>query len=288
MTIADAYGHDRFGLSFELFPPKTAEAMASLEHHVAELVQFQPSFITCTYGAGGSTQDCTLQVISGVRQRHQLPVATHLTCVGRTPAQLHAYLSQAAELGIESVVALRGDPPKGETAFVPVAGGFRYGNELVAFIRREFPRFSIAVGGYPETHPEAASPESDLENLKRKVDAGADVVITQLFYHNEDFYRFRDRCAQAGITAPIVPGQLPVTNFSQIQRFASMCGAKLPPEFAATLEKHKDDPTGQFEAGVEFATRQVADLMAAGIPGIHFYVLNKSEATKRVLTALRR
>jgi methylenetetrahydrofolate reductase (NADPH) len=288
MTIADAYGRDHFGLSFELFPPKTAEALASLEHHVAELVQFRPSFFTCTYGAGGSTQERTLEVISGVRQRHKLPVATHLTCVGRTPDQLRLYLSQAADLGIESVVALRGDPPKGETAFVPVAGGFRYGNELVAFIRQEFPQFSIAVGGYPETHPEAPSPEVDLENLKRKVDAGADVVITQLFYHNEDFYRFRDRCAAAGVRAPIVPGQLPVTNFSQIQRFASMCGAKLPPTFAATLEKYKDDPEGQFEAGVEFATRQVADLMAADIPGIHFYVLNKSEATKRVLTALRR
>jgi methylenetetrahydrofolate reductase (NADPH) len=144
------------------------------------------------------------------------------------------------------------------------------------------------VGGYPETHQEAPNPQTDLENLKRKVDAGADVVITQLFYHNEDFFRFRDACTAAGILIPIVPGLLPVTNFAQIQRIASLCGAKLPSEFQAALERHKDDPDGQFEAGVEFATAQAADLMAAGIPGMHFYVLNKSEATKRVLTSLRR
>jgi methylenetetrahydrofolate reductase (NADPH) len=288
MTIADAYGRDRFGLSFELFPPKTAEAAASLEHHIAELVKFSPSYITCTYGAGGSTQERTLEVIAGVRKRHGLPVATHLTCVGRTPPQLRAYLQQAAELGVDNVVALRGDPPKGETAFTPVKGGFCYANELVAFIRQEFPRAGIAVGGYPETHQEAPNPQTDLENLKRKVDAGADVVITQLFYHNEDFFRFRDDCIAAGISIPIVPGLLPVTNFAQIQRIASLCGAKLPSEFQAALERHKDDPDGQFEAGVEFATAQAADLMAAGIPGMHFYVLNKSEATKRVLTSLRR
>jgi methylenetetrahydrofolate reductase (NADPH) len=288
MTIADAYGRDRFGLSFELFPPKTAEAVASLEHHIAELVKFSPSYITCTYGAGGSTQERTLEVIAGVRKRHGLPVATHLTCVGRTPPQLRAYLQQAAELGVDNVVALRGDPPKGETAFTPVKGGFCYANELVAFIRQEFPRAGIAVGGYPETHQEAPNPQTDLENLKRKVDAGADVVITQLFYHNEDFFRFRDACTAAGILIPIVPGLLPVTNFAQIQRIASLCGAKLPSEFQAALERHKDDPDGQFEAGVEFATAQAADLMAAGIPGMHFYVLNKSEATKRVLTSLRR
>jgi methylenetetrahydrofolate reductase (NADPH) len=287
MSIADAYGSGQFGLSFELFPPKTAEALASLEHHVAELAKFNPSYITCTYGAGGSTQDRTLEVIGGVRQRHNLPVATHLTCVGRTPPELYAYLTRAAELGVENVVALRGDPPKGESAFKPVEGGFSYANELVAFIRKEFPKTGIAVGGYPETHQEALDAKTDLANLKRKIDAGADVIITQLFYINEDFYRFRDRCAELRINVPIVPGLLPVTNGAQIQRIASLCGARLPQEFIAALDKHKDDPEGQFEAGVDFATQQAADLMKAGIPGIHFYVLNKSEATKRVLTALK-
>jgi methylenetetrahydrofolate reductase (NADPH) len=288
MTLAQAYGPNKFGLSFELFPPKTPEGMASLERHVAELVKFQPSYITCTFGAGGSTQDSTLDVISGVRQRHRLPVATHLTCVGLTPPLIHAYLTRAVAQGVENVVALRGDPPRGETAFKPVPGGFRYANELVAFIRREFPSIGIAVAGYPETHQEAPSPDADLANLKRKVDAGADVVITQLFYNNDDFYSFRDRAQAAGVGAPIVPGLLPVTNLAQIQRIASLCGAKLPADFVEKLQRHADDDQGQFEVGVEFAARQAADLLAAGVPGMHFYVLNKSDAAKRVLTALRR
>ena len=288
MTLAHAYGPNLFGLSFELFPPKTPEGMASLERHVAELVKFQPSYITCTFGAGGSTQDSTLEVISGVRSRHSLPVATHLTCVGLTPPRIHEYLSRAVAQGVENVVALRGDPPRGETAFKPVAGGFRYANELVSFIRREFPAVGIAVAGYPETHQEATSPDADLANLKRKVDAGADVVITQLFYNNDDFFRFRDRCRAAGVSVPIVPGLLPVTNLAQIQRIASLCGARLPDDFVAQLQQYADDDKGQFEVGVEFAARQAAELLAAEVPGMHFYVLNKSEATKRVLTALRR
>jgi methylenetetrahydrofolate reductase (NADPH) len=191
-------------------------------------------------------------------------------------------------MGIENVVALRGDPPRGESAFRPMPGGFSYANELVAFIRGEFPDMGIAVGGYPETHQEAPSAEADLANLKRKVDAGADVVITQLFYDNASFFRFRERCAAAGIQAPIVPGLLPVTNLAQIQRIASLCGAQLPASFLTALEKHADDPVGQFETGVEFATEQARQLLAEGVPGIHFYVLNRSEAARRVLAALRR
>jgi methylenetetrahydrofolate reductase (NADPH) len=286
MTIRDAYGDGRFGLSFELFPPKTAEGIDSLFHHVDELATFNPSFITCTFGAGGSTQDRTLEVIAGVRSRYQASVATHLTCVGLTADQLRDYLVRSVAQGVDNVVALRGDPPRGETSFKPVAGGFSYANELVEFIRREFPAMGVAVAGYPETHQEAPSPQADLENLKRKVDAGADVVITQLFYNNDDFFRFRDRCRELGISAPIVPGLLPVTNLAQIQRIASLCGAQLPPRFVADLERRADDPAGQFEVGVEFAIEQTRGLLASGVPGIHFYVLNKSEATRSVLSAL--
>lgn len=286
MTIRDAYAPGRLGLSFELFPPKTAEGMTSLLQHVDQLIEFRPAYITCTFGAGGSTQDRTLEVIAGVRQKYKLPVATHLTCVGLTAAQIRDYLSRALEQGVANVVALRGDPPRGETAFKPVDGGFCYANELVAYIRSEFPQMGIAVGGYPEKHLEAPTLEADLANLKRKVDAGADVIITQLFYNNDDFFRFRDRCRALGIDQPIVPGLLPVTNGAQIQRIASLCGAKLPPAFVAALEKHADDPAGQFEVGVEFATRQAESLLSSGIPGIHWYVLNKSEATRRVLTSL--
>lgn len=286
-TLAQAYGSGKFGLSFELFPPKTDDAMAALFGHLDRLVAFQPSYITCTYGAGGSTQDRTLEVVSRVRQKYGLPVATHLTCVGRTAAELKQYLQRAVDLDIHNVVALRGDPPRGESAFRRVAGGFSHANELVQFIRGEFPQLGIAVAGYPEIHQEAPSATVDLENLKRKVDAGADAVITQLFYQNEDFFSFRDRCRRLGIQTPIVPGLLPVTNLAQIKRIASLCGAKLPARFQTDLEKYVDDDQGQFEVGVEFATRQTAELLEAGVDGIHYYVLNKSEAAQRVLQAVR-
>jgi methylenetetrahydrofolate reductase (NADPH) len=209
-----------------------------------------------------------------------------LTCVGCTPAELRDYLNRAVELGIQNVVALRGDPPQGETEFRPVEGGFSYANELVAFIRAEFADLGIAVGGYPEMHQEAPSAEADIENLKRKVDAGADVVITQLFYNNRDFYDFRERCQTAGIKVPIVPGLLPVTNSGQIHRIAALCGAKLPEQFVGDLQKYEDDAAGQFQVGVEYATKQTADLIEAGVAGIHYYVLNKSEAAERVLNAV--
>jgi len=286
MSLTNTYGPGRFALSFELFPPKTDGGVRALAGHVAELIKFKPSYVTCTYGAGGSTQNRTLEIIGDVRKQHQVAVATHLTCVGSTRDQLRDYLQRAWDLGVENVVALRGDPPQGETKFTPVADGFSYANELVEFIRAEFPDMGILVGGYPETHQEATSPEADLQNLKRKVDAGSDAIITQLFYNNEDFFRFRDKCEQLSIAAPIIPGLLPVTNGAQIQRIASLCGAKLPSEFITALEKHEGDAEGQFEVGVEFATNQTAELLEAGVPGIHYYVLNKSAATKRVLEAV--
>lgn len=288
MRFSEAYGLGRFGLSFELFPPKTAEGETQLFLHLQELVAFQPDFITCTYGAGGSTRSKTLDIISRVHREFNVPVASHLTCVGSTVDDLRAYLREAWERGIENIVALRGDPPKGQTTFSAVAGGLSYANELVSLIASEFPQFGIAVAGYPETHQEAPSPDVDLQNLKRKVDAGADIVLTQLFYDNDDFFRFRDRCQAAGITVPIVPGILPVTNLAQIKRITSLCGAKLPGGFLDALERHSDDETGQFEVGVDYATLQVQELINGEVPGVHFYVLNKSQATARVLSAVTR
>jgi methylenetetrahydrofolate reductase (NADPH) len=284
MKLADAYGPGKFGLSFELFPPKTPQGIASLFQHVTRLVEFRPSFITCTYGAGGSTQELTLEIVARVHREFGLPVATHLTCVGRTVPELREYMRQAQELGVENVVALRGDPPRGDTAFRPVEGGLRYANELVSLIRSEFPGFGIAVAGYPETHQEAPSPDADLANLKRKVDAGGDVVITQLFYNNDDFFRFRDRCQALGIRRPIVPGLLPVTNFAQIKRITSLCGAQLPPPFVRRLEEAGEDADAQFTIGIDFAIQQTQSLVDAGVPGIHFYVLNRSEAAAEVLS----
>jgi methylenetetrahydrofolate reductase (NADPH) len=283
VSIKDAYASGRFGLSFELFPPKTPESEAMMWRTVADLMAFEPAMVTCTYGAGGSTRGTTLDVIEGVRTRHAVPVASHLTCVGSSVDELREYLHAARDRGVAAIVALRGDPPKGEASFTPAAGGLRYASELVSLIRGEFPEFGILVAGYPETHQEAASPEADLENLRRKVAAGGDVVVTQLFYDNADFFRFRDRCRAIGIDVPIVPGVMPVTNYAQIRRIASLCKARLPADFTRAFEAAGDDEAAQFEAGVEFAARQVQGLLDGGVPGIHFYVLNRSTATARVL-----
>lgn len=283
MSITDDYTAGRFGLSFELFPPKSAESEAVMWQTVAELMDFEPVLITCTYGAGGSTRGTTLDVLKGVRARHDIPVASHLTCVGSSIDELRDYLREARQIGVTAIVALRGDPPKGETAFTPVDGGLRYASELVSLIRAEFPELGILVAGYPETHQEAVSPDDDLENLKRKCEAGGDVVVTQLFYDNADYFRFRDRCGALGITTPIVPGVMPVTNYAQVRRIASLCKARLPEAFTGPFEAAGDDEVAQFEVGVNYAARQVEELIAGGVPGIHFYVLNKSPATVRVL-----
>jgi len=286
MRLPEIYASTPFALSFELFPPKTEAGVETLFRTAATLVEFEPTYITCTYGAGGSTQDRTLEIAARVRREFRLPVATHLTCVGRTADQIRDYLRRAVEADVQNVVALRGDPPKGETKFTATEGGFGYANELVEMIRADFPDMGIAVGGYPEVHQEAESPEADLDALKRKVDAGAHAIITQLFYDNTDFFRFRDQCEAAGIGVPLIPGLLPVTNVKQIKRIASLCGARLPDDFLEQLEACGDDADAQFEVGVEQATAQTQGLIDGGVPGIHYYVLNKSEAASRVLKAV--
>jgi len=272
------------GLSFELFPPKSDEGVDQLMVVVGELMEFSPDFFTCTYGAGGSTRDRTLQILERVRKEHDIPVATHLTCVGSTVEQLRNYLDSALRIGTNYVVALRGDPPKGQTEFQQTEGGLRFANELVRLIRDEYSSLGVLVAGYPEVHQEAPNAQVDLENLKRKVDAGADVIVTQLFYNNVDYFRFVDRCHSIGIRIPIVPGILPVTNLAQIQRIASLCKANLPRYFVERLGE-REDTAWQFQVGVEFAQAQVAELLEQGVPGIHFYVLNKSQATAQVLKA---
>ena len=285
MSLSDLFAPGRKGLSFELFPPKNDSGMGDLMESVAKLVELGPDFLTCTYGAGGSTRDRTLAVAEGVKKRFSLPVASHLTCVGSTRDQLRSYLQSAAEKGVDYIVALRGDPPKGESSFTPVEGGLSYANELVEMIREEFPTFGIAVAGYPEVHQEAVSAEVDLENLVRKVDAGADVIVTQLFYDNADFFAFRDRCRAAGIGIPIIPGLLPVLSLKQVQRIASLCKANLPEHFVSRLQE-KDDPRWQFQVGVEHAINQTQELLESDIEGLHFYVLNKANATTQILEAV--
>jgi methylenetetrahydrofolate reductase (NADPH) len=282
MGLGDFFKGKKKGLSFELFPPKTDEGVGPLLNTVGDLMSFAPDFFTCTYGAGGSTRDRTLQILEKVKHQFSIPVASHLTCVGSTVDQLRGYLDAAIEVGTDYIVALRGDPPKGETEFRQTDGGFRYANDLVSLINTEYPQLGIAVAGYPEVHQEAPNLEVDLINLKRKVDAGADIVVTQLFYKNDDYFRFVDRCRAIGINIPIVPGILPVTNLAQIQRIASLCKAGLPDAFIDRLQANSD-ADWQFKVGVEFAQDQVAELLNEGVPGVHFYVLNKSQATSEVL-----
>lgn len=287
MKIGEVYGNGKFGLSFEIFPPKTDAGETQLFSALEALMPFRPSFVTCTYGAGGSTREKTLELTVRIAQTFEITTAAHLTCVDSTEEEIRQWLKEATDLGVENIVALRGDPPMGQSLFRQTEGGLAHANELVALIRREFPHFGIAVAGYPETHREAQSPEIDLANLKRKVDAGADAVITQLFYDNSDFFEFRTRYREAGIKAPLIPGILPVINLGQVQRIASLCGARLPASFLAELERHCDDPHTQVNAGVHYAIRQCAELLEAGISGLHFYVLNKSEAPNRILQALK-
>jgi methylenetetrahydrofolate reductase (NADPH) len=286
MRFSTIYEQNDFVLSYELFPPKTDKGMADLETNLQTLLTYSPHFITCTYGAGGSDQGRTLETLATVQKMTDAPVASHLTCVQATQQDLKDYLNQARDQGVDNIVAIRGDVPEGETEFQATEGGFRYGNELAEFIHNEFPDMGIAVGGYPEKHPEARNIFNDVDNLKRKVDAGADIVITQLFYKNESFFNFLDNCAASGVTIPIVPGILPITNYKQVQRISALCGAKLPIGLANALEHHKDDPEGQLEIGIEHAVQQSKELMERGVPGIHFYVLNKCKATAAILDQL--
>ncbi|HNR32481.1 MAG TPA: methylenetetrahydrofolate reductase [NAD(P)H] [Candidatus Hydrogenedentes bacterium] len=285
-TLSEIYRQRRLALSFELFPPKTEEGLNNLFQHLKELTGCGPAYITCTYGAGGSTRDRTLQVLTRVMEEYPaLPVASHLTCVGASHEDLRGYLRHARDIGIAYIVALRGDPPRGDKTFRPHPDGLQHAIELVSLIRDEFPGFGVAVAGYPEMHPASPSRAADMEHLKRKVDAGADAVITQLFYDNDDFYRFRDRCAQEGIHVPIVPGILPVTSLAQIKRIAALCGASLTPKLMERLEAHPDEE-GQFLVGLYHAARQVDELVEHGVPGVHFYVLNKSRAAAFICRAL--
>lgn len=285
MRLNEFFKPGHLGLSFEVFPTKTDEAFETLMGTIGELKEFKPDFFTCTYGAGGSTRDRTIQIIEALKNRFSQRVASHLTCVGSTVEQLRDYLDHAVSLGTDYIVALRGDPPKGHSEFQQTVGGLRYANELVSLIKSDYPQLGIAVAGYPEIHQEAPSAQVDLDNLKRKVDSGADIVVTQLFYDNQDFYRFVDQCEKAGIRVPIVPGILPILNLKGILRFTQLCKAKLP---ASLIEKlsEKDDEAWQSKVGVDYAIEQVSDLLQHGIPGMHFYVLNRSDSVGRVLQAV--
>jgi methylenetetrahydrofolate reductase (NADPH) len=273
--------------SFEFFPPKDAEGVERLFETIAELRPYAPAYVSVTYGAGGSTRRLTVELVRRIKREVGIEAMAHLTCVGATRAELCEVLDQLKGHGIENVIALRGDPPKGETEFVRTEGGLGHGSELVALLRARYD-FCIAAACYPESHPESKSAEADLLHLKAKVDAGADFLITQLFFDNADYFRFVERVRALGITVPIVAGIMPITNLSQIKRFTALCGATIPPPLLAELEACGSDAAAVQSIGIEHATAQCRDLISRGAPGIHFYTLNRSLATRHVLDRLRR
>lgn len=277
-------------ISFEVFPPRSEAAEARLEAALPRLRDLGPAFMTCTYGAGGSTRETTLRIVAKLRQELGVETACHLTCVGSSRDELRGIVRRIRSLGVENIVALRGDPPAGETEFRPAADGLSYANELVRLIREdvesEGTRFGIAVAGYPETHTQAVDAVTDLAHLKNKVDAGADVVITQLFFDNADFYAFRDRAVAAGIRVPIVPGLMPIQSAHQIRRITAMCGASLPDDLAQRLAERDGDAAAVKELGAEYCRDQARDLLAHGVPGIHFYVLNSADVMTRLAREL--
>lgn len=286
MRISELYSAGTFGLSVEVFPPKSEKGDATLFQTLEELTRYQPALVSCTYGAGGSTSKRTIELCNIIQDRFQTSATAHFTCVVSTRDELIEWLTNAAESGIKNIMALRGDPPAGQETFIPADGGLRYANELVALIREHFPDMGIGVAGYPEVHPDAPDADTDLANLKRKVDAGADAVYTQLFFNNTHFHDFRERCVQAGIQCPIIPGIMPITEFKRIQRITSMSNSELPLELKSKLEAVQDDAEAQFEIGVEYAIQQCQELIDDGVSGIHFYALNRSNACKRIFDAL--
>lgn len=286
MKIVDKLKGPGAAFSFEFFPPKNDEGVERLFQTVSELRPFEPAYVSVTYGAGGSTRDLTVDLVKRIRHEIGLEAMAHLTCVGATADELDQVLRQLVEAGIENVLPLRGDAPQGQERFQAMEGGFSYASELVAFARE---RFDLCLAGacYPETHPEALSAACDLDHLKRKVDAGVDFLITQLFFNNDDYFRFIERTAAAGIQVPIIAGIMPITNVAQVKRFTQMCGAKIPASILGRLEQVEAEPTHVRAIGVEHATAQCASLVAQGAPGVHFYTLNRSLATREILENLR-
>jgi methylenetetrahydrofolate reductase (NADPH) len=272
--------------SFEFFPPKDDAAAAQLVATIAELKLLNPDFVSVTYGAGGSTRTKTLELVARIKKEVGIEGMAHLTCVGHSKAEIQSILKDLADRGIENVLALRGDPPRGETTFKPHPDGYRYANELAQVVAQK--GFCFGVAGYPEKHPEAPSLEVDLQNLKRKVDTGASFVTTQLFFQNTYYFDFVARARAIGIRVPIFPGIMPVTNYSQIQRFTALCGASLPQQLQHELEVVQGDLDAVTHIGVRFAAHQCEELLHKGAPGIHFYTLNKSRATREILEHLRK
>ena len=272
--------------SFEFFPPKTEAGERNLYTALAELRTLEPAFVSVTYGAGGSTREKTIEIVKQIRDQYGLEAMAHFTCVGATVPQLRVTLDEMRAAGIDNVLALRGDPPAGEQYWTKTEGGLEYSRELVELIGAGYP-FAIGAACFPETHIHASSPEADLEHLAEKVSAGVDFLITQLFFDNSLYFDFLARARAIGIEVPIIPGIMPITHAGQVERMADRCGASIPEGLRRELSLRGDHPEAVTDFGVAYATLQCAELLAAGAPGIHFYTLNRSPATRAILSALK-
>jgi len=272
--------------SFEFFPPKSEEGWRNLREALRSLVALEPDFVSVTYGAGGGTRERTLEVSSWLKRELGIEAMAHLSCVGATREELIETLDRIVAAGIDNVLALRGDPPRGERKWRPHPGGLRYSTELAALISERYP-LGIGAACFPEVHPEAPDLAHDLRYLRQKVASGASFLITQLFFDNELYFSFVEEARAAGIEVPIIPGVMPITDVRQIKTITTMCGASIPPALLEQLELRGEDPDAVLELGVSYATLQCAELLARGAPGIHFYTLNRSPATRAILSALR-
>lgn len=282
--LRDIYARPGLTFSIEFFPPKTDEGMANLFVELEELKKLDPAFVSVTYGAGGSTEGRTLEVVRRLRGQEGMEVMCHLTIVNQPRSRVTTMLGELADSGVENLIALAGDPPEGVDApWIPHPDGFHHSRELVEVARRDGgDRFSVAVAGFPEVHPRATSRESDFAYLKQKVDAGADVIITQLFFDNDDYYRYVEDCRAIGIEVPIVPGMMPIRSAAQCRRFAGMCRSKIPPRLDALLDGVADDDEAAVRMGIEYCTEQCRGLLEFGVPGFHFYSLNRARSVVAV------
>jgi methylenetetrahydrofolate reductase (NADPH) len=285
MRIDQVLNQGRPSISFEFFPPKNDAGFQALYKAIDELHPLRPSYVSVTYGAGGSTRQKTVELVTKIQNELKIRAMAHLTCVGHTADEIGGILDELWRSGIVNVLALRGDPPQGQSTFVATEGGFANADQLTAYVKGRHD-FCIGVAGYPEGHPQCINKTRDLEYLKRKVDNGGCFVITQLFFDNADFYRFRDRARSMGIHVPIVAGIMPIGNVAQIKRFVSMCGAKIPHQLLLKLEAVEGDPEAVYRTGIEYATMQCRDLLANEVDGLHFYTLNKSKATADICRRL--
>jgi len=286
MKIRDLFSRKTPTLSFEVFPPAREGNLESLYETIRELGDWKPDFISVTYGAGGSTRDKTIEIASKVKKDFHHEVLAHLTCVNASQDDIAAILDALKNENIENILALRGDPPQGTERFIRPRDGFGFANELVTFIRSRTD-FCVGVAGYPEGHCEASSFEEDVRNLRKKVDAGADFVITQLFFVNDDYYRFRETTRKNGIRVPLIPGIFPILNYKQSQKIGALCDPKIPSPLREKIEKYKDKPEEIEKYGIEHATRQSADLLRNEAPGLHICSMNRSVPARRILTDIR-